>query len=179
MKKGKIVTKGQIAVFLMVAALGAAVWLNVKYSGGEKYLGQATYVDNRTKTSDAAKTSAKVKETDEDYFTTAKKEREAAFSEAQEAVEETLKSSTLTESEKEEAKESIKKLSNRIASAQNIESLLKAKGFKQAVAVIGDDNISIVVSSDGLTTQQTVQIQDIVTAQTDVSLSKIKIVTVK
>ena len=57
-----------------------------------------------------------------------------------------------------------------------IESLLKAKGFEKSLAIIGDDEINIVISSEGLTTANTLQIQDIVTSQTDIGLSKIKII---
>ena len=61
----------------------------------------------------------------------------------------------------------------------NIESLLKAKGFEKAAAIIGDSGINIVVKSDGLTAAQTLQIQDIVMSETKIELSAIKIVTVK
>ena len=67
----------------------------------------------------------------------------------------------------------------RIEREDNIENLLIAKGFKSAVAVIGDKDINVVVKADGLTTAQTLQIQDIVTSQTEIPLSNIKIVTVK
>ena len=63
--------------------------------------------------------------------------------------------------------------------ANNIETLLKAKGFEKAVAVLSDDNASVIVKSEGVTTQQTLQIQDIVTAQTQIPLSNIKIITIK
>ena len=43
MKKGKVLGKGQIAVGIMVIALGAAVWLNTKYlPSSSKYLGEAS-----------------------------------------------------------------------------------------------------------------------------------------
>ena len=58
----------------------------------------------------------------------------------------------------------------------NIETLLKAKGFDKALAVIGDSGISIIVKSEGLTSAQTLQIQDIVTSETDISLNNIKII---
>lgn len=179
MKKGKIFTKGQIAITVMFLALGAAVWLNVKYSGNDKFLGQATYVKNSGNTSSAVETSAKAKEKTEDYFETAKKERDESFEKLREQAEETLKSAALTDADKKSAIDLVNKLSNRIATAQNIESLLKAKNFKNAVAVINDDNINIVVSGDKLTETQTVQIQDIVLGQTNTELSKIKIITVK
>ena len=175
MKKGKVFGKGQIIAGLMVIALGAAIWLNVKFTSGEKYLGEATYVDNSS--SKTVQTSAKADTTD--YFKTAAKDREKALNEAQEVIAETLKSDKLSDSEKQELVAKTNRLASKIEQANNIETLLKSKGFRQAVAVIGDKNINIVVKSDGLTTSQTMQIQDIVTDHTDISLENIKIVTVK
>ena len=46
MKKGKVFGKGQIAVAVMLLALGAAVWLNAKFLPSDtKYLGEASYVN--------------------------------------------------------------------------------------------------------------------------------------
>ena len=54
MKKGKVFGKTQIALAIMVVALGTAIWLNMKYSTvststntntSSKYLGQAEYVN--------------------------------------------------------------------------------------------------------------------------------------
>ena len=175
MKKGKVISKGHIALAVMIVALGAAVWLNMRFSS-EKYLGEATYVDNSE--GSAVATGAEVEE-QEDYFVSAKKERENARKEAQELIEETLKSSKLTETDKQKALEATKDMATRIENESNIETLLKAKGFKEAVAVISEKNVNIVVKTDGLTTAQTLQIQDIVTAQTKIPLNNIKIVTVK
>lgn len=175
MKKGKVFGKGQIIAGLMVIALGAAIWLNVKFTSNEKYLGEAAYVDNSS--SKTVQTAAKADTTD--YFNTAVSDREKALNEAQEVIKETLKSDKLSDSEKQELVAKTNRLASKIEQANNIETLLKSKGFEKAVAVIGDKNINIVVKSDGLTTAQTLQIQDIVTNETDISLENIKIVTVK
>lgn len=179
MKKGKVLGKGQIAVFVMVLALAASVWLNVKYSGNTKYLGDVTYVSNKNKKAETVETSAKVKESSSDYFEEALKEREESYEKAEEAVKDALKSANLTEGEKQKSTETLNKLSNRIASEQNIESLLKAKGFKKALAILNDSSANIVVSGSELSNEQTLKIQDIVTNETDIPVSKIKIVTVK
>lgn len=171
MKKGKVFGKKHIALVVMVLALGAAVWLNMKFSS-PKYLGEAKYVNGDNKV--AVETSAKV---ETDYFSEAKKEREKALKDATELIEETLKSSTLTDADKKAALNSTKELALRIENEVNIETLLKAKGFKKAVAVIGEKGANIVVESEGLTTAQTLQIQDIVTEETKIPLSNIKIVT--
>ena len=73
----------------------------------------------------------------------------------------------------------IEELADRSEHESNIEALLKAKGFEKAIAVIGDSGINIVVKSEGLTSAQTLQIQDIITAETNISLANIKIVPVK
>lgn len=180
MKKGKVFGKTQIVVAVMVVALGAAIWLNMKYSPTSgKYLGEASYVSNSNIDSSAVQTAAKSQEEKSDYFATAKKERESARKEAQETIEETLKNDKLTEEDKKSALAKIEEIGGRMESESNIETLLKAKGFEKAVAVISDTGISVVVKSDGLTSAQTLQIQDIVTSETNIQLSNIKIVPVK
>lgn len=173
MKKGKVFGKGQIAVAVMVLALGAAVWLNAKYLPSEaKYLGEASYVSNSSE-EEAVETSAKP---EEDYFTKAKKDRESARKEAVETIEETIKSDKLSDEDKKSALSKIEEIGDRIEKESNIESLLKAKGFEKSLAVISDDGINVVVASEGLTSAQTLQIQDIVTEQTSITLNKIKII---
>lgn len=176
MKKGKVFSKSQLAVAVMVVALGAAIWLNSKYlPSSTKYLGEASYVSNSSE-EESVQTSAKV---EQDYFTTAKTNREKTRNDAIETVEETLKSEKLTDQDKKDALQKIQQISDRMEKEANIESLLQAKGFEKTLAIISDEEINIVISSDGLTTANTLQIQDIVTAQTDIDLSKIKIIPIK
>ncbi len=175
MKKGKVLGKGQIVVGVMVLALAAAIWLNTKYlPTNTKYLGESTYVDNKTDDK-SVQTSANAA----DYFTTAKADREKVRKAALEEVEEILKSAKLTENDKKTAMALIEKITKNTNNEVNIENLLKAKGFSKALAVISDDEINVIVKSEGLTTANTLQIQDIVTNQTDISLSKIKIIPIK
>lgn len=178
MKKGKVFGKHHVVLALMLLCLGAAVWLNMKFSTSEKYLGEATYVsDSDTASGEAIQTAAKVEESD--YFETAKNDRQKSLNEAQEMVEETLKSANATDKERETALKTTAAIAARIEKANNIETLLKAKGFEKVVAVVGESDVSIVVKSEGITTTQTLQIQDVVTAQTEIPLSNIKIVTIK
>ena len=177
MKKGKVLGKGQIAVGVMLLGLAAAVWLNAKFlPSSTKYLGEASYVDNNQDTENAVETSAKA---EDDYFESAKKEREEAREKASEQVEEMLDTDKLSETDKKTILSKIENLGTNIEKESNIESLLKAKGFKEAVAIIGEDCISVVVKSEGLTSAQTLQIQDIVTQETSIALANIKIIPVK
>lgn len=177
MKKGKVLGKGQIAVAVMVVALGAAIWLNAKYLPSDtKYLGEASYVNNTSSSESAVETAAKPDNKTEDYFTTAKKEREKNRTEACETIEETLKSDKLSEEDKKSAMLKIEEIGARMEKESNIEALLKAKGFEKALAVISDSGISIIVKSEGLTSAQTLQIQDIATKETNIGLANVKII---
>ena len=103
MKKGKVFGKSQIAVAVMLLALGGAVWLNMKYTPSSgKYLGEASYVSGKSSVS-AVETSAKAERDSGDYFTDVKKERESSRKKAQESIEETLKSAKLTDADKKSA----------------------------------------------------------------------------
>lgn len=179
MKKGKVFGKSQIAVTVMILALAAAVWLNMKYTPtSTKHLGEASYVSNSSDSDGTLKANAQADDS-EDYFETSKEERKKARQDAQELIEETLKKDNLTDEDKKSALAKVEELAGRTESENNIETLLKAKGFEKVVAVIGDTGINIVVKSEGLTSAQTLQIQDIITSETNIPLSDIKIVPIK
>lgn len=71
-------------------------------------------------------------------------------------------------------------VNNALAESQ-IESLIVAKGFSDCVAYMTDEKISIAVSSpeEGLSESDVAVISDIVTSQTDYTLSSIRIIEVK
>lgn len=176
MKKGKVFGKSQLTVALMVIALGGAIWLNTKYlPSSTKYLGETSYVGN-TSSEKAVETSAKA---ETDYFTESKEEREKARKEAVELIEETLDNDNLKDKDKTSALAKLEEIAGRIEQESNIETLLKAKDFKKVLAVINDTGVTVIVNSEGLTSSQTLQIQDIVTNETNVTLANIKIVPVK
>jgi len=178
MKKGKVLGKSQVTVALMVVALGGAIWLNTRYLPSDtKYMGETTYVDAAS--GEAVETGAKVEQNSSDYFTTSKKEREKAREEAIELIEETLDNDKLKDADKKSALAKAEEIAQRMEQESNIETLLKAKGFKKAIAVISDTGVNVVVKSEGLTSQQTLQIQDVITAESNIPLSNIKIIPVK
>lgn len=178
MKKGKVFSKGQVTVAVMMLSLAAAIWLNAKYvPSSTKYLGEASFVNGTAEQDSAAvETSASVK--NDDYFTTAKKERENNRKEMTETVEELLNHKNLTAEDKKEALKKVEKYAETVEKEGNIETLLKAKGFEKSLVIISDKGINVVVKSEGLTSQQTLQIQDVVTNETDITLQNIKIIPV-
>ncbi len=174
MKKGKVIGKKQLILAVMVLALGAAVWFNMNYAGGTtKYLGEAQFVDNQN--SEATETSANVS----DYFETARAERDNAEKTAKEEITETIRNAGGNTEALKSASDMAAKLIDRKAKETNIENILKAKEFADILAIIGDNDVNIIVKAENLTAAQTIQIQEVASAQTGLTLDKIKILTVK
>lgn len=181
MKKGKVFTKSQVALAVMVAALAGAVWLNMRYSTenaeaanneSSKYLGSASFVNGETNEEQNVVTDPVTV-----YFNRLRADRLKSREEALDIIEETLEDSGLSEENKKTALDTAAALAKRTEKEAAIETLLKAKGFPSAIAVIGDEDINMIVESAGLTAAEVVQIQDAALSQTDFPASKIKIVT--
>lgn len=179
MKKGKVFSKGQVTVAVMLLSLAVAIWLNAKYvPSSTKYLGEASLVNGTAEgTESSVQTSVKL-EASSDYFKAAKEERQKNRKEAAETVEEILSHKNLTAQDKKEALKKAEDFAKNIEKEANVETLLKAKGFEKTLVIISEKGINVVVKSEGLTSQQTLQIQDVVTSETDIALENIKIIPV-
>ncbi len=180
MKKGKVLKLSQVVVVAMVLVLGAAVWLNTKYSGDItskkiKYMGESTLVGEDI-SPDAVPTGADLKE---DYFTSAIADRDNAYKQAEQTSQELLNDVEADNSAKQGAAEALAALAERKVNETKIESVLKAKGFEKSLAIISDTSVTVIVEAKELTASQTVQIQDAVTSLSGISLNNIKIVTVE
>ena len=175
MKKGKVFGKTQIALAIMVVALGTAIWLNMKYSTvststntSSKYLGQAEYVN------------AEVEQEEDivnNYFEKLKKERKEARDESVGIIEEALANPNISADDREKLLLKSQNYAERTEKEAAIETILKAKGFNYTVAVIGDDDINVIILSGELKASETAQVRDAVMSQTDFAAGKIKIIT--
>ena len=76
-----------------------------------------------------------------------------------------------------EASESIQVLAAYTLQEAQIENLVTAKGYADCVAFLGDDGISVVVSTDSgeLTAEDVAKITDIAMSETGLSASSVKI----
>lgn len=184
MKQSKILSKKNLVLTMMILALGAAIWLNMKYSSGNitantsssnKYLGEALYVDSVS--ANSVETSASVSS---DSFSQAVSDRDKARKESIQLLKETIDNAKLSTTEKAAAVSELASISAQQEKEAAIETLLKAKGFKKAAVVIGGDNVSVIVKNDHeLLDSETMQITDAVLSQIQVKLENIKIVTIK
>lgn len=177
MKKTKKLKKTHLALAVMVIALGAAVWLNMRYTSTgangstdtpSKYLGQAEYVN-----ASVSENSSESKESD--YFVKLRNDRKKARQEALDILEETLDRSDLTEAQKAQAAEKSAALAKATEDEAAIETILKAKGFADVVVVIGESDVNVIVSKTP-DAAGVARIQDAVISHTDFDITDIKII---
>ena len=60
-------------------------------------------------------------------------------------------------------------------SEANIETLVKAKGFEDCLAIVSDDSVKVVVKTEGLNAEQAAQIKNIILEETDVLAENVSV----
>ncbi|MBO5797103.1 MAG: SpoIIIAH-like family protein [Clostridia bacterium] len=185
--------KKQVLLATLAVALGLAVYLNyyfaqqelpAKPSGGTPStgttskvtggnLGDSQYVSGSTTIPGGGATPTNPNETP--YFKQARESREAARAESLEMLQELANDVKSSQAVIDDATQKILAVAQAVEQESKIESLVKAKGFADCVAYIEGENCNVVVLSEGLTAAQTLQITEIVTAQSTVKSENIKI----
>ncbi len=181
--------KKQVLLATLIVALGLAVYLNYYFankspsiptgggtSSSDKNFGDAQYVGNPSTVSgeDTSTTGDP-----SDYFVQARLNRENARQEQLDIVKDMMNDVKATDEIKKQAAEKVEAVTKAIEQESKIESLVKAKGFTDCVVYIEGKNCQIVVRSEGLQVQDTVQITEIVTSQSEILAQNINIVPVK
>jgi len=185
--------KKQVLVATLAVALGLAVYLNYYLAqnelksdtatGGNNtttttggHLGDSQYVSGTT-TVPAEQTGSTTVQTP--YFKQARESREAARAESLQMLQELVNDVKSSQAVIDDATEKILAAAEAGERESAIESLVKAKGFADCVAYIEGDRCNVVVLSEGLTGAQTLQITEIITAQSSIKPENIKISSVK
>ncbi len=179
MKKGKVLSKKHIVTATLVVCLAAAVWLNMRFSSfetvtGSDSLSDKQYYDTNSVLGQAVQTSGAV-----DKIATSRTERDAKRNTTVEQYTKTVNDSSADDAAKTEALNGLSKITQNIVNESSIETVIKAKGFSEALVIISDESVTVIVPSEGLLTSETLQIQDAVTSQLKIDLEKIKIIAVK
>lgn len=112
------------------------------------------------------------------YFASARLNRQQARDSALAILQETAGSIDADPAIKDEAGAAIQTLADYTVSEAQIENLITAKGYSDCVAFINDNSASVVVSAteDGLTDADVAKITEIVTGETGLAASQIKII---
>ncbi len=169
--------KRQIILACLVLVLGIAVYLNWQFSKSDSDLTKVGTLDSSKNYGDAQLVDNKTSITD--YFAQARLDKEKARDEAVETISNTLKDTKIGDKDLQEAALEAAQIAKSIETENNIETLIKAKGFSECLAIISGDNIKIMVPSDELSESQVAQITDIVISEGKVLAGNISIVEVK
>ncbi len=160
--KIKSKTKKIIVLSVMVLLLVATGVLNFVLN--DKLTGATDNVQN---------TDMSVQET---FFEAARSDREATRESEFLYLDAIMNADNSSESAKKTAEEQKMMLVERMEKELALETLIKARGFDDAIVTIGDGGVSIVVGSVELTAEQANQILSVVVAETTFKANDVKIV---
>lgn len=192
----------------LAAAMAVAVYLNWQYardgldvgeealtvaasvqtaepvlSGGitDELMTEAEAVSSTNKSYGEAQLVSVASDTGAKFFEQARLKREKAHDEAMDTIQKTLKSASLTDAEKKDCTAQIKQNLEDLNAENEIETLVRAKGFADCLCFLqsGRADLTVMTSGDALTAAQVAQIRDIVLSKTRVTAQNITVVEVK
>ncbi len=165
---------------MIVLFICVAVYLNFSYTQGIG-MEDAQEVDKNEVIGETELVEKEETSLSDDYFTNARLERQKARDGAISTLKETTVNESVSQEERDRATSGIESLANGAVSESRIETLVKAKGFDDCVALINSDGVNVIVkvSEAGLTPADASKIRDIVVAEAKVKPSQIKIVEIK
>ncbi|OUQ39978.1 SpoIIIAH-like family protein [Faecalibacterium sp. An122] len=120
-------------------------------------------------------------DTGSQFFDEARLKREKAHDEALDTIQKTLKDSSLSDVEKAEYTAQMTANLEDINAENEIETLIKAKGFADCLCFLqsGRADLTVMTSGEALTAAQVAQIRDIVMSKSNVTAQNITVVEVK
>lgn len=175
--------KGQAAVFAMVLALGAAVFINWYYTSPQKAPSQETVTtassEKKQNLGDAQYVSATAADEAVETFAQFSVERENAHAKAQESLEKIIKDPSSSEEAVKDAAKSLEELSSSIKRENDLETLINAKIGGKCIVIISDNTIKVVTQPGSLSDTITMQIKELILNQGGFSPENISIFEMK
>lgn len=166
-KKNARKTRIAVSCFILMLGIGVAgnwYWENSDLStkisavsgGQSKVLGEAEYVDATTEQT-----------TENAYFSSARVDRQTSRDESLEKLQKIVDSTKEGDKAREQAAKKIASISDMISAENKIETLVKAKGVNNCIAVINEDGtkVNVIVDVKDLTDAVILQIKEIAVAQ--------------
>jgi stage III sporulation protein AH len=180
MKKEKIskilsskLTKS-LAVFIAVLLIGAAVFVNYKlFYDPVDAMG---YGDGNMENNFGSSTETGSNAENENYLTATALNRQQSRDEEIDVLKLVSESEESSEEAKAEATAKIAKIAEDMQNESNIETLVKAKGFEECVAIISDNSVSVIVGAEALQASEAAQILAIVYDTTGISPENVSII---
>ena len=167
-----------VVIIAAVLLIGLAVYLNYRWFYDP--IDSLGYGDNNmednvddSQTTGGESDSA---EPENNYVTSTALVRQQSRDEAIDVLMLVTENDEASEEAKAEAADKIAKIATDIQNEANIESLIKAKGFEDCVAVIAEGSVSVVVKAETLQAKDAAQILTIVYETTGISHENVSII---
>lgn len=186
--------KKQFLAATLIAALGAAVYLNwslttpksVSKTLGETKFVNATIATTATNPSKAKQTSnskfkseiSSLSDKQKNFFAQAKNSRDTTQDKVIDKASEILGVNSSSKDDKSKAKSSVAEILKNYTLQDTIESTLKSKGFSNCLSYISDEGCSVTVLKDDLKRLKPIVVKSTVQSVTNISFDKITIVTI-
>lgn len=162
--------------FILVGAVVAAVAVisgqidpgkEVMNNESQRMLGQSVLVNGDV---------SGVVENNDDYFTVATMTRETVREEAMDVLQQIIDNPDVLPDTKDDAMADMNALVAEMTKEANIETLIKAKGINEVLAVLSGNNCNIIVKTEGLEASSVAQILEIVYNETGIHPDDVKVI---
>ncbi len=166
-----------LVIIAAVLLIGLAVYLNYRWFYDP--VGSLGYGDNNMDDNNSESESAGAEgegENKNDYFAATVLNRQQSRDEAIDVLKLVSEDESASAEEKAAAAEKISQIAVDIQNEANIETLVKAKGFENCVAIISENAVSIIVKAESLQANEAAQILAIAYETTGISPENISII---
>ena len=162
-----------------VLLLGSVVVINYVLTGGDAKSaasGMAIDLSEDVSADNIENTQSVSASNSGDYFAAISLQRRQARDEAMEVLLSVSENVSAASEVRQAAVDDMNAMARDVEKEANIETLVLAKGFEQCVAVISENNCSVIVECDGLMPGEIAQISEIVYEQAGILPENLKII---
>lgn len=164
------------ALVASLAIIAVAGIIHIRFSAVPTLEDSVKVTEDDINAALAEKSEESLLESSEDYFVMSVINRQRVRDEALEILLDLTNSDVTDASAKADAYSEMTRMANEITNEANIESLVKAKGFNNCVAVVSGEDVNVVVESDGLSINEVAQIKEIVYLECGAHPDNVKII---
>ncbi len=165
-----VLKRKQVLIVGVAALVAIAGYLNFSY-GNTKNETPETLGEVRLVSGNASDSS--------DFFSQARLEREIGRSQSVASLQTMVQDTSTSAEGRAMAEQEMVKISRLSETEANVESMICAKGFEDAVLYIEEDSATVIVKAETLEETDVAKIVDIITSQTGIPAANIKIVEAK
>lgn len=157
-------TDGSVEVAASVPTEEEAAEVSADVEVSDQLLTEQETLDAADKTYGEAQLVSVGKDSGAEFFEQARLSRTKSYDDAVDKIQKSLKSASLTDTEKEQLTAQLKECLSNLTLEGEIETLIKAKGFADCVCFLqdGSADLTVMTGGDALTAAQVAQLRDIV-----------------